>query len=91
MKTSINLVALVAMLLPLCALAGPVNVNSADAEAIAAELKGVGLAKAKAIVEYRKKHGPFRSAEDLTLVKGIGERTLDLNKDDIKVAAEKKK
>ena len=91
MKTSINLVALVAMLLPLCALAGPVNVNSADAESIAAELKGVGLAKAKAIVEYRKKHGPFRSAEDLTLVKGIGERTLDLNKDDIKVAAEKKK
>jgi competence protein ComEA len=91
MKTSINLVALVAMLLPLCALAGPVNVNSADAESIAAELKGVGLSKAKAIVEYRKKHGPFRSAEDLTLVKGIGERTLDLNKDDIKVAAEKKK
>jgi len=90
MKTSINLVALVAMLLPLCALAGPVNVNSADAESIAAELKGVGLAKAKAIVEYRKKHGPFRSAEDLTLVKGIGERTLDLNKADIKVAAEKK-
>jgi len=91
MKTSINLVALVAALLPLCALAGPVNVNSADAESIAAELKGVGLAKAKAIVEYRKKHGPFRSAEDLTLVKGIGKRTLDLNKDDIKVAAEKKK
>ena len=91
MKTSINLVALVAMLLPLCALAGPVNVNSADAESIAAELKGVGLAKAKAIVEYRKKHGPFRSAEDLTLVKGIGERTLELNKADIKVAAEKKK
>ena len=91
MKTSINLVALVAMLLPLCALAGPVNVNSADAESIAAELKGVGLSKAKAIVEYRKKHGPFRSAEDLTLVKGIGKRTLDLNKDDIKVAAEKKK
>ena len=91
MKTSINLVALVSALLPLYALAGPVNVNSADAESIAAELKGVGLAKAKAIVEYRKKHGPFRSAEDLTLVKGIGERTLDLNKADIKVAAEKKK
>jgi competence protein ComEA len=90
MKTSINLVALVSALLPLCALAGPVNVNSADAESIAAELKGVGLSKAKAIVEYRKKHGPFRSAEDLTLVKGIGERTLDLNKADIKVAAEKK-
>ena len=32
------------------------------AETISAELKGVGLAKARAIVEYRKKHGPFRSA-----------------------------
>ena len=78
-------------LLPLLALAGPVNVNTADAETIAAELKGVGLSKAKAIVEYRKKHGPFRSADDLTLVKGIGERTLMINKGDIQVATDKKK
>ena len=42
------------------ALAGPVDVNTADAETISAELKGVGLAKAKAIVDYREKHGPFR-------------------------------
>ena len=67
------------------ALAGPVNINTADAETISAELKGVGLAKAKAIVEYRKKHGPFRSADDLSLVKGIGERTVDINRADIKV------
>ena len=78
-------------LLPLFALAGPVNVNTADAETIAAELKGVGLSKAKAIVEYRKKHGPFRSADDLTLVKGIGERTLMINKGDIQVDTDKKK
>ena len=66
--------------------AGPVNVNTADAETISAELKGVGLAKARAIVEYRKKHGPFRSADDLSLVKGIGERTVELNRADIKVS-----
>ena len=66
--------------------AGPVNVNTADAETISAELKGVGLAKAKAIVEYRKKHGPFRSADDLSLVKGIGERTVELNRADIVVS-----
>ena len=66
--------------------AGPVNVNTADAETISAELKGVGLAKAKAIVEYRKKHGPFRSADDLSLVKGIGERTVELNRADIMVS-----
>jgi len=91
MKTSIRLFAMFAALLPLLAFAGPVNVNTADAATIAAELKGVGLSKAKAIVEYRKKHGPFRSAEDLTLVKGIGERTLELNKSDIQVTSDKKK
>ena len=66
-------------------LAGPVNINTADAETISAELKGVGLTKARAIVEYRKKHGPFRSADDLSLVKGIGERTVELNRSDIVV------
>ena len=71
------------------AVAGPVNVNTADAETISAELKGVGLVKAKAIVEYREKHGPFRSADDLSLVKGIGERTVELNRDDIIVSATK--
>ena len=75
---------------PTLVLAGPVNVNTADAETISAELKGVGLAKAKAIIEYRKKHGPFRSADDLSLVKGIGERTVELNRDDIRVSAPKK-
>ena len=53
---------------PTLALAGPVDVNTADAETISAELKGVGLAKAKAIGDYREKHGPFRSADDLSLV-----------------------
>ena len=71
-------------------LAGPVNINTADAETISAELKGVGLTKAKAIVEYRKKHGPFRSADDLSLVKGIGERTVELKRSDIVVSKPKK-
>lgn len=71
-------------------LAGQVDINTADAETISAELKGVGLSKAKAIVEYRKKHGPFRSADDLSLVKGIGERTVDINRADIKVSGQKK-
>lgn len=77
--------------LPMLALAGPVNINTADAETMAAELNGVGLAKAKAIVEYRTKHGPFRSADDLSLVKGIGERTVDKNRSDIQVSTPKKK
>ncbi len=63
------------------ALAGPVNVNTADAETLSAELSGVGLAKAQAIVEYREQHGPFRSAEDLLNVTGIGARTLEMNRE----------
>ena len=82
---------LVLLLIPLFAFAGPVNVNTADAETISAELKGVGLSKATAIVEYRKKHGPFQNADDLSLVKGIGERTVDLNRSDIQVTPAKKK
>jgi competence protein ComEA len=82
--------ALALLAAPTLVLAGPVNVNTADAETIAAELKGIGLSKAKAIVEYRKKHGPFRSADDLSLVKGIGERTVELNRADIQVSAAKK-
>ena len=78
------------LMAPLTALAGQVDINSADVETISAELKGVGLSKAKAIVEYRKKHGPFRSADDLSLVKGIGERTVELNRSDIKVSGQKK-
>jgi len=82
--------AIVLLSLPLLAFAGPVDVNTADAETISEALTGIGLSKAKAIVEYRKKHGPFRSADDLSLVKGIGERTVELNRDDIKVSSPKK-
>jgi competence protein ComEA len=80
-----------ALVLPLWVLAGPVNVNTANAEAISEALQGVGLSKAKAIVEYRQKHGPFKAPEDLSLVKGIGERTVELNRDDILVGPEQKK
>jgi len=71
------------LILPLAALAGPVNVNTADAATISAELQGVGLSKANAIVNYRKTHGPFKSVDDLTLVKGIGERTVEINRANI--------
>lgn len=91
MKSSRTILTLVALMFPLFAFAGPVNVNTADAETISAELKGVGLSKARAIIEYREKHGPFRSADDLSLVKGIGERTVELNRSDIQVSMPKKR
>lgn len=64
-------------------LAGPVDINTADAGALAAALNGVGEAKARAIVAHRDQHGAFSSADDLVLVKGIGQRIVDLNKDAI--------
>ncbi len=88
----LTIAAAVALLsLPVLAIAGQVNINTADAETISAELKGIGLSKAKAIVAYRTKHGPFRSVDDLSLVKGIGEKTVDKLRSDIEVSTPKKK
>ena len=78
-----HVLAVVALVLSGAATAGPVNVNTADAETISAELDGVGISKAIAIVEYRQANGPFRKVEDLMLVKGIGERTLEMNRKNI--------
>jgi competence protein ComEA len=76
---------LIASLLPMAAWAGPVNVNTADAGTLARELDGIGPAKAQAIVEYRQKNGPFRTAEDLLKVQGIGQKVLDQNRANIRI------
>ncbi len=70
--------------------AAPVNINTADAEKIAESLKGIGLKKAKAIVDFRKKNGPFKTTDDLKQVKGIGEKTVVKNKKDILLTKSKK-
>ena len=73
-----------AMLVAPAALAGPVDVNSADATTLARELDGVGLSKAQAIVDYRKANGPFKRAEDLAKVKGLGLKTVERNKTNLR-------
>lgn len=72
------------LVLPLWGFAA-VNINTADEATLAAELVGIGEAKAAEIVAERKAHGPFKSPEDLTRVKGIGEVTLEKNKGKITV------
>lgn len=57
-----------------------ININSADAQTIAKALKGVGLKKAEAIVDYRERYGEFAHLEELVAVKGIGKSTLSKNK-----------
>ncbi len=61
-----------------------INVNTAAAETLA-ELNGVGMAKAKAIVDYREKFGRFRTVEDLLAVEGIGKATLAKNRSRIQM------
>ena len=51
--------------------AGSVDINTADASTLAKELNGVGPARAQAIVAYRNEHGPFKSVDDLALVKNM--------------------
>jgi competence protein ComEA len=65
----------------------PVNVNTADATTIAASLSGIGPTKAQAIVDYRQKHGPFRSVDELTQVKGISQKLINRNRADLHVTA----
>lgn len=74
-----------ALLAPVLSFAGPVDLNSADAATLARELDGIGLARARAIVEYREKNGKFRSADELLNVKGIGPQVLQQNKGNLQV------
>ncbi|QDA57967.1 ComEA family DNA-binding protein [Thermomonas aquatica] len=64
-----------------------VNINTADAATIDRVLVNVGPAKADAIVAYRKANGAFRSAEQLAMVKGIGLKTVEKNRDRIALGA----
>ncbi|MET0581227.1 MAG: helix-hairpin-helix domain-containing protein [Pseudoxanthomonas sp.] len=63
--------------------ADKVNINTADAAAIDAVLLNVGPAKAQAIVDYRKTNGVFKSLEELAMVKGIGLKTVEKNRERI--------
>lgn len=66
-------------------LAGPVNINTADAATLAAELSGIGPVLAQEIVRDREQNGRYATADDLARVKGIGQRIVDQNRDNIQV------
>ncbi len=88
MKIVTSFILLALLLVSVSSFAGKVDVNHADADTIAAELEGVGVMKAQLIVAYREEHGPFKSADDLTMVKGIGERTVEINLENIIIGGE---
>ena len=70
---------LFATALPVFAAGQTVNVNAATVDQLQL-LPRIGPAVAARIVEHREKNGAFKSAEDLMLVRGIGESTFELIK-----------
>ena len=83
-RTMFILIAVVFSGFTYAAVATTVDINSADAITLQT-LDGVGPAKAQAIIEYRKANGPFKTADDLNKVKGIGDKTMQANRDKITV------
>ena len=61
-----------------------VNINEANVDELSA-LKGIGVVKAEAIIQYREEHGDFKNVNELSEVKGIGDTTIARIKDDIKL------
>ncbi|MDF1820569.1 MAG: helix-hairpin-helix domain-containing protein [Alcanivoracaceae bacterium] len=62
-----------------------VNINEASAEELAEALNGVGITRAQAIVRSRDNDGPFSSAEGLSRVKGVGDATVEKNRERIEL------
>jgi len=60
-----------------------VSINTATAKELTKFLKGIGKAKAEAIIAYRDTNGEFKKVDDLLKVKGIGKKVLENNKDRI--------
>lgn len=59
-----------------------VNINTAS-QAELEKLNGIGPVKAKAIVDYRTKNGPFKKFEDVDKVPGVGQGIMDKIKKDV--------
>jgi competence protein ComEA len=69
-----------ASLLLFASISWAININTADAKALAKELDGVGDKMAATIIEERKK-APFTSLDDVDKrVKGWGKKTSEKNK-----------
>ncbi|MCU8092963.1 ComEA family DNA-binding protein [Shewanella sp. SM20] len=64
--------------------AAQVNINTASAEQLLV-LKGIGAAKAQAIVDYRTKNGKFNAIDDLANVSGVGAKIIEQNRHLIKL------
>lgn len=67
-----------------------VDLNTASKAELEA-VKGVGSAKADAILEYRKQHGAFKSVDELGEVKGFGDKSVEKLRSEFTVGKTAKK
>jgi len=75
-KQALSSIAALALVFSIGSAWAAVDVNTANADALRG-VKGIGPAKAKAILDERQAHGPFKDANDLsTRVKGMGGKTV---------------
>ena len=63
---------------------GKININTADINKLK-EIPGIGDVKANSIIMYRESNGNFKSIEDLKNIDGIGEKTFEKIKNNIKI------
>lgn len=82
----ISVIIIVAVLATFCVAvaAEKININNASVEELAS-LKKIGPKIAERIVQYREENGDFKKIEDITNVKGIGEKTFEMIKEMISV------
>lgn len=63
-----------------------IDINTADVATLE-KINGIGPAKAKAIVDYRSKNGPFQKIDDLEKVDGIGPKLMEKMKPEVTIKA----
>jgi len=92
MKTLRKLLVACLFLLPLGSFAAPsVDINTANSEVLVDGLVGVGPQKAMAIIRYRQENGPFQRVDDLALLDGIREKTVEQNRSRITITTPEEK
>lgn len=71
------------------AFAAPVDINTSSRTHLES-VAGIGPGKAKAIIEYRNTHGPFKNVDELDNVAGFGKKSIDKIRSNITVSSRTK-
>lgn len=61
-----------------------VNLNTASKEELET-VNGIGPQKAEAILEYRRRNGPFKKVDDLKKVSGFGDKSVKSMRSELSV------